>query len=95
MDSQQRGGILITLTHKMALIKDLICIKGKFAGSKVKVKSGFINRTCISYKSRTGSRILTKFAMNVLINKVAMLLKCQGHRVKSQGETRLHPLDLI
>ena len=63
-------------------MKGLISIKVKVAGSKVKVKSGFINGTCISSKSRTDCRILTKLTINVNSNKFVMLVKCQGHRVK-------------
>ena len=69
----------------MALMKALICIKVKVAGSKVKVKSGFINTTSVSSKPRTESRDLTKLTLNVDINKVVMLVKCQSHRVKGHG----------
>ena len=67
------------------MIKALMCIKVKVAGSKVKVKSGFINTTRVSSKSRTGSRNMTKLTLNVDINKVVMLVKCQSHRVKGHG----------
>ena len=67
------------------MIKALICIKVKVAGSKVKVKSGFVNKTSISSKSRTESRNLTKLILNVDINKVVILVTCQGHRVKGHG----------
>ena len=69
----------------LALTKALICIKVKVTGSKVKVKSGVINKTCVSSKSRTESRILTKLTLNVNINKVVILVTCQGHRVKGHG----------
>ena len=63
--------------------------------SKVKVKSGFINTTLMSFKSKTGSQILTILALNVDINKVNILVKCQGHRVKGQGYIHPQPIDLI
>ena len=55
----------------------------------------FLNKTCISSKSRTEAWILTKLTLNVNNDKVVILVKCQGHRVKGQGQTCLHPLDLI
>ena len=49
----------------------------------------------MSSKSRTETWILTKLTSNENNDKVVILVKCQGHRVKGQGEARLHPLDLI
>ena len=69
--------------------------KVKVVRSKVKVKSGFINKTLMSSKSRTGSRILTILALNVEIDKVNILVKCQGHQVKGQSYIHPQPIDLI
>ena len=55
----------------------------------------FLNKTCITSKSRTETWILTKLTLNVNNDKVVILVKCQGHRIKGKGLTRLHSLDLI
>ena len=39
----------------------------------------------MSSKSRTETWILTKLTLNVNNDKVVILVKCQGHRVKGQG----------
>ena len=40
----------------------------------------------MSYKSRTGRRILTKLMLNARINKVNILVKCQGLGLRSSGQ---------
>ena len=48
----------------------------------------------MSFKSRTGSRILTILALHVDIDKVTTMVKCQGHQVKGQGYIHPQPIDL-
>ena len=59
------------------------------------LKSGFINTTLSSFKSRTGSQILTILALNIKNNKVKIPVKCQGHRVKGEGCIHPQQMDLI